>query len=166
MDQSGKICWHHWKEPLISKLATFESYTSYESEDIAAQSCENLQTFVWWGHVQTRLCASSQTKGFFSLASHANLVPRSPTAKRKPHGRVRLARKTLTPRFTDSFTDFEEKTDCFAVYVQTSPHHTNVCKFSQLSAAISSFVFNKLLLNSAIFLIFSRVDRFSLSCSC
>ena len=27
------------------------------------------------------------------------------------------ARKTLTPRFTDFFTDFEEKTDCFAVYV-------------------------------------------------
>ena len=24
--------------------------------------------------------------------------------------------KTLTPRFTDFFTDFEEKTDCFAVY--------------------------------------------------
>ena len=26
------------------------------------------------------------------------------------------ARKTLTPRFTDFFPDFEEKTDCFAVY--------------------------------------------------
>ena len=26
------------------------------------------------------------------------------------------ARKTLTPRFTDFFTDFEKKTDCFAVY--------------------------------------------------
>ena len=26
------------------------------------------------------------------------------------------ARKTLTPRFTDSFTDFEKHTDCFAVY--------------------------------------------------
>ena len=24
-------------------------------------------------------------------------------------------RETLTPRFTDFFTDFEEKTDCFAV---------------------------------------------------
>ena len=36
-----------------------------------------------------------------------------------PYGRVRLARfarKTLTPRFTDFFTDFEKKTDCFAVY--------------------------------------------------
>ena len=29
---------------------------------------------------------------------------------------ARFARKTLTPRFTDFFTDFEEKTDCFAVY--------------------------------------------------
>ena len=26
------------------------------------------------------------------------------------------ARKTLKPRFTDFFTDFEKKTDCFAVY--------------------------------------------------
>ena len=35
------------------------------------------------------------------------------------YGRVRLARfalKTLTSRFTDFFTDFEKKTDCFAVY--------------------------------------------------
>ena len=35
-----------------------------------------------------------------------------------PYGCVRLARfahKTLTPRVTDFFTDFEEKTDCFAV---------------------------------------------------
>ena len=36
----------------------------------------------------------------------------------RPYGRVRLARlalKTLTLRLTDSFTDFEKKTDCFAV---------------------------------------------------
>ena len=26
------------------------------------------------------------------------------------------ARKTLTPRFTDFFTDFDQKNDCFAVY--------------------------------------------------
>ena len=35
----------------------------------------------------------------------------------KPYGRVRLARfalKTLTPRLTDFFTDFEKKTDTFA----------------------------------------------------
>ena len=44
-----------------------------------------------------------------TLASHA---------LRKPYGRVRLARfalKTLTPRFTDFFTNFEKKTDSFAV---------------------------------------------------
>ena len=29
--------------------------------------------------------------------------------------RALRARKTLTPRFTDFFTDFEKKTDCFAV---------------------------------------------------
>ena len=31
--------------------------------------------------------------------------------------RARSARKTLTARFTDFFTDFEKKTDCFAVYI-------------------------------------------------
>ena len=30
--------------------------------------------------------------------------------------RALRAHKTLTPRFTDFFTDFEKKTDCFAVY--------------------------------------------------
>ena len=30
-------------------------------------------------------------------------------------GGVGLARKTITPRFTDFFTDFEKKTNCFAV---------------------------------------------------
>ena len=30
--------------------------------------------------------------------------------------RALCARKTLTARFTDFFTDFEKKTDCFAVY--------------------------------------------------
>ena len=30
-------------------------------------------------------------------------------------GRTRRALKTLTLRFTDFFTDFEKKTDCFAV---------------------------------------------------
>ena len=29
--------------------------------------------------------------------------------------RALRARKTLTPRFTNFFTDFEKKTDCFAV---------------------------------------------------
>ena len=37
-----------------------------------------------------------------------------------PHtceARALRARKTLTPRFTDFFTDFEKETDCFAVYM-------------------------------------------------
>ena len=34
--------------------------------------------------------------------------------------RALRARKTLTPRFTDFFTDFEKKTDCLAVYIRFS----------------------------------------------
>ena len=50
------------------------------------------------------------SKGFFSLASHA---------LRACEARAVRAHKTLTPRVTDFFTDFEEKTDCFAVYWKT-----------------------------------------------
>ena len=62
---------------------------------------------------ETRLKTESETWGdavffFFSLASHA-LRAFEVCALR--------ANTTLTPRFTDFFTDFEEKTDCFAVYV-------------------------------------------------
>ena len=39
----------------------------------------------------------------------------SPHALRACEPRALRARKTLTPRFTDFFTDFEKKTDCFAV---------------------------------------------------
>ena len=47
MDQLGKIRLHHWKERLkISKTVKFKSVTSETSENIAPQSCENLQTFV------------------------------------------------------------------------------------------------------------------------
>ena len=34
---------------------------------------------------------------------------------RTSEARALLVRKTLTPHFTDFFTDFEKKTDCFAV---------------------------------------------------
>ena len=49
-----------------------------------------------------------RTVGFFSLASQA---------LRACEARALRAHKTLTPRFTDFFTDFEKKTDRFAVYV-------------------------------------------------
>ena len=39
------------------------------------------------------------------------------TLKILASARALRAHKTLTPRFTDFFTDFEKKTDCFAVYV-------------------------------------------------
>ena len=45
------------------------------------------------------------------------LKTESETGERRAcEARALRARKTLTPRFTDFFTDFEKKTDCFAVY--------------------------------------------------
>ena len=67
MDQLQKICWHHWKDcHKISKIAKFESDTSYVSDNIAPQSCKNLQTFVWWGGggggAGVQVCALYHTK--------------------------------------------------------------------------------------------------------
>ena len=50
MDKLGKICQHPWKECLkISKTAKVESDSLKTNEDTAPQSCEILQTFIWWG---------------------------------------------------------------------------------------------------------------------
>ena len=57
----------------------------------------------------TRLKTESETgerRFFFSRLTHP---------ARACEARELRARKTLTPRFTDFFTDFEKKTDCFAV---------------------------------------------------
>ena len=87
-----------------------------------------------------------------------------------PVGRVRLACfarvRLLRHALPIPLLILRKKPTVLQSTYKLAPHHTNVCKFSQLSAAISSFVFNKSLLNTAIFLIFSRVDRFSLSYSC
>ena len=56
--------------------------------------------------------ASSQTKGLEWGWKQR--------ARRTCEARPLRARKTLTRRFTDFFTDFEKKTDCFAVYVLRS----------------------------------------------
>ena len=49
MDKLWKNRRYHWKERLnISKIAEFESDLLKTNEDIAAQSREILQTFVWW----------------------------------------------------------------------------------------------------------------------
>ena len=51
MDKLGKIRRQHLKERLkISKIAKFESDLVKTGDDIAPQSGEILQTFVWWGH--------------------------------------------------------------------------------------------------------------------
>ena len=62
-----------------------------------------------------------RTVGFFSLAKRDLWACKARTLR---------ARKTLTPRFTNFFNDFEKKTDCFAVYRKQeinskSPHLLN-----------------------------------------
>ena len=56
--------------------------------------------------VGTSSLYGKRTVGFFPLASHA---------RRACEARALRARKTLAPRFTDFFTDFEKKPDCFAI---------------------------------------------------
>ena len=56
--------------------------------------------------------AENRERDFFFLSPHT------------PYGceaRARSARKTITPRFFDFFTDFEKKPDCFAVYRRLRP---------------------------------------------
>ena len=49
-DHLAKIRQHDWKEPRkISKVAKFENDLLKTKEDIAPQSREILQMFVWWG---------------------------------------------------------------------------------------------------------------------
>ena len=61
-----------------------------------------------WNEAENRERDWGETLNFFFLSPHDHT----------PVGRVRLARFArvrLAPRFTDFFTDFEKKTDCFAV---------------------------------------------------
>ena len=49
MDKFGKICQHHWKERLKSKIAYSESDLLKTKEDLAPQSHKILQMFAQWG---------------------------------------------------------------------------------------------------------------------
>ena len=59
-----------------------------------------------------------ETLGFFSPASHALWACEARA--------LRARTRTLTPRFTDFFTDFEKKNDCFAVYILASWVHSKL----------------------------------------
>ena len=66
-----------------------------------------------------RIFAYSSTRGQLNKGSGTRLKTESETGERRfffsCEAPAPRARKTLTPRFTDFFTDFEKKTDCFAV---------------------------------------------------
>ena len=62
-----------------------------------------------------------QNSPYFCLFKYAREVKQKVWNEAESEARAPRAGKTLTPRFTDSFTDFEKKTDCFAVYNPLSP---------------------------------------------
>ena len=64
-----------------------------------------------------RIFAYSSTREQSNERSGTRLKTESETGERR-FSLARFALKTLTPRFTDFFTDFEKKNpDCFAVYL-------------------------------------------------
>ena len=62
-----------------------------------------------------------QNSPYFCLFKYAREVKQKVWNEAESEARAPRAGKTLTPRFTDFFTDFEKKTDCFAVYNPLSP---------------------------------------------
>ena len=63
-----------------------------------------------------RIFAYSSKREQSNERSGTRLKTESETGERACEARALRACKTLTPRFTDFLTDFEKKTDCFAVY--------------------------------------------------
>ena len=82
---------------------------------------------VWWttGTSNSRKSLDGKTVRIFAYSrtreqsnERSGTKLKTESSPHRPYGRVRLARlalKTLKLRLTDSFTDFEKKTDCFAV---------------------------------------------------
>ena len=79
-----------------------------------------------------------QNSPYFCVFKYARAVKQKVEAENKERdwaceARAVRARKILTPRFTDFFTDFGEKTDCFAVYTRNDtnismepPHYCEI----------------------------------------
>ena len=87
-----------------------------------------------------RFFAYSNTREQSNQRSGMRLITESETGERRAshtrracEARVLPARKTLTPRFTDFFTDFEKKTDCFAVYFFCIDISKFECRISQFT---------------------------------
>ena len=100
-DTALPLCWDIVSN-VYNIVATSQSCVDCKTFRIFAYSSTREQSNKRCG---TRLKTESET-GFFSLASHA---------RRACEARAVRAHKSLTPRVTDFFADFEEKTDCFAV---------------------------------------------------
>ena len=100
MKRSFRCFFNFWHEQLkekrstllkIRKIAEFKSDLLKTNEDIAAESCENWQTFVWWG---ASLYVDCKTVGFFLKISEeiGKAWGKSLTREaREPHTPTRLS---------------------------------------------------------------------------
>ena len=90
-------------EVILPRLLDFKTVRIFAYSSKREQSNKKV-----WNEAENGEWDCGETlRRFFFLSPHT------------PYGHVRLARfalETLTPRFTDFFTDFVKKTDCFAVY--------------------------------------------------
>ena len=75
------------------------------------------------GHSRKRTVLLSNSRCHQIDCKTVRIFAYSTHALRACEARTLRARKTLTPRFTDFFADFEKKIDCFAVYVKTLYSH-------------------------------------------
>ena len=93
-----KTFYHHVLDCKTVRIFAYSSTREQSNKISGTRLKTETQTGEDWGVV------------LFSLTSHA---------LRSCKARALHTRKTLTPNFTDFFTIFEKKTDCFAVYLIT-----------------------------------------------
>ena len=87
---------------LTKRQTSTEKRTKPPSSPICQLDCKTVHIFAY---------SSTREQSNKRSGTRLNLRAFETRALRAP--------KTLTPRFTDFFTDFEKKTDCFAVYLPT-----------------------------------------------
>jgi len=73
--------------------------------------CKTVRSFAY-----SRTCEQSNKRSGTRLKTESETGVLRAGALWACEARALRAHKTLTPRFTDFFTDFEKKPDCFAVY--------------------------------------------------
>ena len=121
--KNGKILFSDWLAYVASASVWFRSKERRRNDEERDFQCwprekwnESQKAVFDLDYKTVRIFAYSSTREQSNKRSGTRLKTESETGERHEARAVR-AHKSLTPRVTDFFTDFEEKTDCFAVYL-------------------------------------------------